>query len=219
MPDFALLHTDDPLGLATAGDIVLTEVNEVLNHDLVDILSEQAVPIPDSAKLIRGIHTLNTSYELRSSDLVIPLGVDVGLNNYRVSSIRASHNSEGYPTVSITAVKPEFGTFHDTPGSYDDVTVTGGFGMVELWGGTCDAPLSSSCNISSQQAVAVAGTDGKIMTAGIVLYAYRKEATLEGYSVVAIPASGQQTSEDERKGREGWNIVARGWTDYLVASE
>lgn len=217
MPGFALVHTDDKLGLATAGDIVLTEAREALAREVVDILSEQAVPIKGSAKKIKGVWTFTSSYELKDTNLVVPLGVDVGADSYRIRAVRASCNAEGYPTVTLTAVKPAEGSFQDTPGTYGSLTITGGFGVVDLWGGTCDQPTESSCNISSQQALAVAGTDGNILTLGMVLYAYRQECTLAGYTAVTIPIDSIETSDDTNKEREGFSSFAKSWNTYLVA--
>lgn len=215
MPDFALLHTDDPLGLATASNIVLTDVNEELVKQLVDVLSEQSVPIAASAKLVRGIWTLRTSYELVDDTITLPLGVNVGEDGYRISAIQAQCSEEGYPTVNVTSVKPEAGTFGDTPGTYGSLTVAGGYGVVELFGATCTQPQSSSCSISSQQAIASVG--GVIQTAGLVLFAYRKECSLEGFSDVTIPAGGKDTTDGTRGGRSAFDGLYKSWTAYLVA--
>lgn len=218
MADFALLHTDDPLGLATAGDIVLTDVSETTNKDIVDILSEQAVPIPDSAVSIRAITTLSVSYELRSSDLVLAFGTDVGTNGYRISAVSTNHSAEGYPTVQVTAVKPATGTFADTPGTYTSLTVPGGFGVSSLWGATCTSPTASTCSVSSSQAVAISGTSGAIMTEGLVLYAFRQECSLTGYDAITIPVGAIEKTSDDKGGREAFGTVSKGWTAYLVSA-
>ena len=216
MPDFALLHTDDPLGLATADNIVLTDVTEELNRQIFDVLSEQAVPIPASAKAVRGVHTLRTSYEVTDSSLVLPLGVNVGSNGYRISAVQVTASEEGVPQVNVTAVKPEQGSFADTPGNYNDLTVPGGYGVVALFGGTCAQPQSSRCSISSQ--MAIASVQGEILSGGLVLYAYRQECTLEGYTDVTIPASAHETTNATRGGRTAFGEKYKSWTAYLVGS-
>lgn len=215
MPDFALLHTDDPLGLATADVIVLTDVNEELNRQLFDVLSEKAVPIKASAKVVRGVHTLRTSYEVVSGSLVLPFGVNVGSDGYRISAVQASASEEGVPVVNVTAVKPEAGTFGDTPGTYTALTVAGGYGVVEKFGGTCTEPHASRCSVSSQMAMASVG--GDILTGGLVLYAYRQECTLEGYTAVTIPAGAMETTVATRKGRTTFDDNYKSWTDYLAS--
>lgn len=217
MPTFTLLHTDDKLGLATAGDIVLTEAREVTTKEVVDILSERAVPLKDSAKQIRAVTTFTAGYELRDDSLVLPLGVDVGINDFRISAVRVQCSAEGYPTVSVTAVKPAAGSFAATPGTYGSLTVMGGFGIVNLFGATCTQPTESSCNISSQQAMAIAGTSGEILTEGMVLFAYRKDCSMAGYTEITIPVAGVETSADDNKVRAQFAGQAKSWVEYLIS--
>jgi len=220
MPVFSHAHTDDPLGLATAGDIVLVSVSPERQFEVVDMLSELAVPLKSSAVKIRGVIATTIDYELKAASLVIPLGTDIGTDDYRIASISANCNANGYPTVSVVAIRPEAGSFAATPGSYGNLTVVGGFGVVNLWGSTCTQPISSTLSISSQRAIANHHTTGVILTLGMVMYAYRKDVTIEGYTDITIPVGAILSSDnnaDPKTSREAYNTFRVSYTDYLIA--
>ena len=106
MPTFAHAAGDDPLGLAVAGDIVLTNLTgPVLVKQLVDLLSEQGVPLKTSAVLIEGIYQITCNYELKSSQLVLPLNAAVGANGYRVQSVDMVNMKAYAKQIQATAVE------------------------------------------------------------------------------------------------------------------
>lgn len=218
MPTFSHAASSDPLGLATAGDIVLIDVSPEKKFDIIDILSEEAVPLKSSSKAIRGVIEVTINYELKSSSLEIALGVDVGSNGFRVFGISLSNSPDGYPQVSVTAIKPVSGSFADTPGNYGSITIPGGFGVVALYGATCSQPISSSMSISSQRAIAIHHTDGTILTQGLVLYAYRMEASIEGYTAITAPAGAKVSAQTDpnKTGREAFNTHSISFTLYIV---
>ena len=220
MPLFAHAHTDDPLSLATEDDIVLVGVREVLGHGIVDLLGEKGLYVTgsDAVKRIEGVYTLTTTYELKSTALAFNLNADIG--GYRVQNVSVNCTSRTFPQVTITSVKPGNGSFCAVlAGGVNTVTISGGFGMVNLWGATCTEPISSTMNIGGQTAMAIAGTSGEILTLGLAVYGWKKSCTLEGY---VLPTLGDGTYQSEGtddlpvSARDGMKTYSKGWQADLA---
>lgn len=220
MPTFGHAAADDPLGLATDDGIVLVDVNEVLNQSIVDVLDHSGVLLTGSGAVvpIEGIYTLTCQYELqKTGGISVALNSDIG-TTYRVFGINANCSSRTFPTVSVTALKPGAGSFATVLAAGScSVAIAGGFGVVNLWGATCASPISSSLSISAQQASAISGTTGVILTAGLAVFGWRKDCTLEGFVAPTLALSGvYESASSEKTSRDGFQIFSKSWRADLA---
>lgn len=212
---FALTAGDDPLGKATAGDIVLTSVSGGAKKNYVEMLAENGVYIKDAAKSITPITEKQISYELRSSSLTIPLGALI--DDWVVTSLSASCTSRGYPTVSVTAIKFSSNAKYKTPpAAPGSVTIAGGFGVVDKFGATADKCISSQMSVQMQSADRMADSDADYMDEGYTQYGFKKTVTVECYSTPEVSADGLVTEDDGGSmGRTEWGTQRLSFFEYL----
>lgn len=225
MGDFAHLHTDDVTGLATAGDIVLVDISGGAKRDFVEMLSEKGIYIPAAAKSIKPVEEYQISWELRSSDLEIPLGALVN-TSYLFTALSVSCDSGKYPTVNGTVIK--FSNDNKfiaalsagTVGGALSETISGGFGLVNKFGvtGTIRG-LSSSMSISMQAAERMEEESGDYLQDGYVQYGFKKEVTIESYTQVnestGLPSGAVWTNRPTKTSREGFKIFTTDFFLYL----
>lgn len=218
---FAHAHTSDPLGLATASDIILVGVSGGVRKEWVEVLSELGVYIKDAALTpfaIKPVEEFTIEYEVRKSSLVIPLGVMVN-TNYLVTSASAKSDSSSYPTASVTVIKfSNVNKLLATPSAPGDLTVIGGFGLVNKWGATVTGGISASTSISMQQVEAMEETSGDYMQEGYVQYGFKQECTIESYTVLSDANCGtgtHVTSRDTGTGRDKLKTFSVSFFKYL----
>lgn len=207
---FAHLHTDDPLGLATAGDIVLADLQGGDKVSFVEMLSELGIYIPDAAQAIKPVTEKRITYELRSSTLTIPLGVLVN-TSWLVTALSVGCNSSGRPTVNVTAIQfSDPSKYMAPPVVPDPIEIVGGFGLVNKWGCTTnDDGISSSMSISMSQSEAMEETSGDYLEEGYLQYGFKQDVTLEAFSAITPPVGAKVTDADnatsKRDGRKTYS--------------
>ncbi len=217
MPRFSHTTEADPLGLAIAGDIILVDATPVIKSDIVDLISEAGIALKSSGKMIGEIKEVTLTYELKSTPLTLALGVDIG--DWRIVSASGNYTAEGYPTINVTAVAADTGTFA-TGVSHGAITFPGGFGMpTSFFGATVSSGISGSASVNGQIAKAIADNTGKIMLEGIAVYGFRGvDVTIEAYNPIARPSGCIQTSksDDYKSGREAFEVFSIAYRRYLI---
>lgn len=220
MPNWSHAADSDPLGLAVADDIVLVDVSPVLSADVVDILNEEGIVLKSSGKKVGEVHEVTITYELKAASLVLALGVDI--EDLRVVSASGNYSAEGYPTVSVTAVKGAGSTTFATGKDHGTITFPGGFGVpTTFFGATVTGGISASASVSGQVAKAIGGNTGNVLADGLVVYGFRGvDVSVEAYSAIAVPTGAIQTSKSDtvRTGRESYEIHSLGFRQYLVSN-
>lgn len=213
---FAHAHTDDPLGLATAGDIVLVDVSGGERKNYVEMLSELGVYIAAAAQAIRPVEEYQVQYELRSSTLTIPLGALIN-TNYAVTGLQVGCGSEKYPSVSANIIKFSNANKYLAPVSVPSaIAITGGFGLVNKWGATVTGGISSTMSISMQSVDALEETSGDFLEDGYCQYGFKQDVTIESYNLVSSLGTGAKvTSRDAKTGRNGLKTFSVQFFKYL----
>ncbi len=228
--EFAHLHTDDPLGLATAGDIVLVNVSGGIRRDFVEMLSEKGIYVPAAAQAIKPVEEFQVEYELRSTALTVPLGQLVN-GSYLVTALSAQSDSGKYPTVTVTVIKFSAtnklltSVLAETVSSALSQDITGGFGLVNKYGvsGTIRG-ISSSMSISMQAAERMEETSGDYLQSGYVQYGFKREVTIESYTEVGSGATvsgvsgAKVTARDTKTARDGYKTFSVSYFEYLGVS-
>lgn len=218
---FAHAHTDDPLGLATASDIILVSVSGGVRKEWVEVLSELGVYIKDTTltpKAIKPVEEFTIEYEVRKSSLVIPLGVMIN-TNYLITSVSAKSDSGSYPTARATVIKfSNANKLLATPSAPGDLTIVGGYGLVNKWGATVTGGISASTSVSMQQVEALEETSGDYMEEGYVQYGFKQEITIESYTALSDANCGTAThvtSRDTGTGRDKLKTFSVSFFKYL----
>ncbi len=218
MVDFAT-QTADPFGLGVIDDdgIVVTDIVGGPRREQVEVLAGNAKYIEDAVVNLRPIEEWSVSYELRVGTLTVPFGALLN-SAYLVTSFSASTSSDGYPTASVTAIKPSAaGMIKAYPASVT-LGIGGGFGVVEKFGMTSASSfISTGVSISMLTAEAMHETSGDFETAGIYHYGFKQEVTGEAYATITLPGDARLTDSDTREGRDSWTTYAASWWRYLDA--
>lgn len=215
MPTFSHTHASDPLALATAGDIVLVDQTPAIKREIIDILSEASKPLADSAKTIRGVVEVTVNYELKSTALTVQFGANVN-TDWRIISASYNAGAGQYPTLSLTAIKPESGSFA-TAIAVGSLEFPGGFGLLTtLFGASCAAPISCTASVSGQTVMAITHDTGAILAEGLSVYGHRADISIEGYSAITgIDPSLVVSSGGPSSGREAYGRYSLGFRKYL----
>lgn len=213
---FAHAHTDDPLGLAIAGDIVLVDVSGGVRKNYVEMMSELGIYIPSAAHEIRPVTEYQISYELRSSTLTVPLGVLIN-TDYVITALAAASKSDGYPNVNATVIKFSSPDKYLAPATAPSaIAISGGFGLVNKWGLTSTDGISSNMSISMQSVDALEETSGDYLEDGYTQYGFKQDVTFESYSLIAsVPSGGKLVSRDAKTGRNGLKTHSLNFFKYL----
>jgi hypothetical protein len=215
MTTFAHAHTDDPLGLATAATIILTDVRGGERNQFVEVFDATAAYLAAAAQAIKPIEEWQIDYEiLATGSLVVALGSLVNID-YLVTGLSANSRSDGYPTASLTAIKLSSAAKFVATGT-GSITVTGGFGLVNKLEATFSKGISSSLSLSMQTAEALEETSGDYLDEGYTLYGMKKECQVEAYDAITIPVAGKQTASDlANSGRTAWGTQTASWFEYI----
>ena len=218
---FAHAHGDDPLGLATASDIILVSKSGGVRKEWVEVLSELGVYIKDAALTpfaIKPVDEFTIEYEVRKASLVIPLGVMVN-TDYLVTAVSAKSDSSSYPTARVTVIKfSNANKLLATPSAPGSLTVVGGFGLVNKWGATVTGGISASTSVSMQMVEAMEETSGDYLQEGYCQYGFKQEITIESYTALTdenCGAATHVTSRDTATGRDKLQTFSVSFFKYL----
>ena len=219
MPDFAIVSSDPfNLGTINSDGIIVTDIAGGPRNDFVEVLAGNARYIEDAVVILRPREEWTVSYELRTGTLTVPFGVALN-GSYLVTSFSASSSNDGYPTASITAIKPSSAGMIKAY-SFGAITLAsiGGFGIVNKYGMTAASSfISSTISISMLTAEALHETNGNFETAGLYHYGFKKEVSGEAYGAITLPGTGHVTDDDIRESRDGWKTYAASWWEYMDA--
>lgn len=213
-------HGDDPLGFATAGDIVLVDLSKGNVFDRVELLAETGFFINDGdapVLLQKFSEHANMTYELKKSNLSIPLGTKIN-TSWVIQSLTVDY-SPGWPRVSISAMKLKNTNalaLKGTPGTYNAL---GGYGACDTFSVTgSPSPLSAQFSISfdTLEAMGVGANAGKFLDGGYMMKNWRKNYKLDSYEAFAPPVGSHLTEEVTNTSREGWKIYSKSWFTYVT---
>ena len=214
-------HTDDPLGMATAGDIVLVDLSLGPVIERVEMLAETGFFIDTTGppKLLNKFtRQANIVYELRSSNLALPFGAVIN-TDWIIQQCSVDYNGTAYPRVSLSVLEltdaASLGV-KGTPGSY---TALGGYGAVDVFSVTGSAPVSSQFSISFRtiEAMGVNSDAGKFLPGGYFMWDWRKNYRLDSYETYSAPSGVHATEAPVRTNREGLKIFGKSWFTYVLS--
>jgi hypothetical protein len=186
-----LAHTDDPLELATAGDIILTSKTSGVKRSFVEAASETGKYNQSAITTVRPFTEYTLEYTLRSSNLVLPFGAAVN-TNYFIFSASVTQSPEAHVKVSVVAREYTSAAMYDATNSPNvTVTVTGGFGIVDVQGFTLTGcPQVSNYTVGGEETGTIHATSGDFCTGGILLHRLKKTITVETTGTVSASPSG-----------------------------
>jgi hypothetical protein len=186
-----LAHTDDPLGLATAGDIILTSKTSGVRNSFVEAPAETGKYKQSAVVTVRPFTEYTLEYTLRSSNLVLPFGAAVN-TNYFIFSASVTQTPEAHVKVSVVARQYTSAGMYDASNSPDvTVTVTGGFGVVDVLGFTLTGcPQVANYTVGGEETGTLHATSGDFCTGGILLHRLKKTITVETTGTVSASPSG-----------------------------
>lgn len=181
-----LAHTDDPLGLATAGDIILTGKTYGVRNTFVEAAAETGKYKQAAVKTIRPFTEFTLSYQLRSSNLVLPFGAAVN-TNYFIFSASVTQKPDAYVTVQVVARQYTSAGMYDASSSPDvTVTVTGGFGVQDTTGFTiAGCAQTANYSVGGEETGTLHATSGDFCTGGIMLHRLKKTWTVESTGAIS----------------------------------
>lgn len=217
-----LAYTDDVLGIATENDILLVSTSGGVRRSFVEAPGESGKYSQTYIKTVQPHEEYVNEYELRSSNLALPFGVPVNTDYFLISA-NVTEASNAYVRVSVTYRK------FSAPGKFDadaspdvTVTVTGGFGVVDVLGVTLSGGCAQSATYSVGGELAgentLTATTGDFCTGAIMLHRLKKTCTIETTGTIsALPSGANATAPlDVRKDNTGeLHITSAAWFSYL----
>ena len=218
-------HTDDPLGLATAGDKILVSCSVTPVKDYVETLAETGYYVQTGSGvtgapflMLKFSNRASMTYELRSTSLEIPLGAKIN-TDWVIESLTVNYSSNSYPSVSLTALELVTATapvWHGVPGTY---TALAGYGALDLF--TLTTPAESAQFSFTQamlEAMDINANGGKHLASGLVFHNMRKNYRLTSYETFNVPTGGISTGEPIESRRDNFKLFTREWFTYVQAS-
>jgi len=220
-------HTDDPLGLATAGDKILTSLEIGPVKDYVELLAETGFYVNTGSGvtgapflMLKFAQRATMSYELRSTSMAIPLGAKIN-TSWVLESMSVDYGGEKYPTVNLTALQlnnTSAPVWHGTPSTY---TALGGYGAVDIGasGFNVTTPAESGTISFSQamlEAMDIGANAGKYLDSGLTFHNMRKVYRLTSYETFSVPTGGISTGEPVVSRRDGYKLFTREWFTYVT---
>jgi hypothetical protein len=217
-------HTDDPLGLATAGDIVLASLDIGNVYDRIEMLAETGFQIDDAdvpLLLQKFSRQASIVYELKKATLglVLPFGAVIN-TDWVIQQATVDYNSGAFPRVSLNVLELVAAASLAVHGDPGELTVVGGWGAVDDFDVTgSPQPVSSQFSIAFQtlEAMDVGANAGKFLSGGYLMWNWRKQYRLDSYTDFTPPATGHVTEAPVRTSREGWKIYSKSWYEYVTA--
>lgn len=183
-----LAHTDDPLGLATAGDIILVSKTFGARKSFVEAAAETGKYKQSAVVTIRPYTEYTLEYELRSSDLVLLFGQAVA-TDYVIFGCNVTQSNAAYVRVSVNVRKYTLIAMFDAANSPEvTVTVAGGFGVVDTTGWTLSGcPQVANYSVAGEETGTLHATSGDFCTAGVLLHRLKKTWHIETTGTVTTP--------------------------------
>ncbi len=213
-------HTDDPLGYATAGDIVLVDCSKGDVYDRVDLLAETGFFISDNdapVLLQKFSQQASLTYELKKTNRSIAIGAKIN-TDWVIQSLTVDY-SPGWPRVSISAFKLVNASAFAVKGTVSPYLALGGYGACDVFGTTGAVPLSGQYSISFDvlEAMGVGSDAKKLLNGGYLMWNWRHNYKLDSYDDFTLPAGAQLTEAPKNTGRDGWNVYSKSWFNYVTS--
>ena len=219
-----LAHTDDPLGLATAGDIILVSKAFGVKNSFVEAAAETGKYSQTAVKAVRPFTEYTLEYELHSSSLVLPFGAAVA-TDYVIFGCSVTMSNQAYVRVSVNVRKYTLIAMFDGTNSPDvTVTVLGGFGVIAgptttILGATVTGcPQSASYSVAGEETGTLHATSGDFCTGGVLLHRLKKTCTVETTGTIsALPAAANATQPLDVRGDNSGelHVTSSSWFEYL----
>lgn len=213
-------HGDDPLKLATAGDIVLANLSVGDVYDRVEMLAETGFFINDNdapVVLKKFEKVADITYELKNNNLSIALGAKIN-TDWIIQSLTVDY-SPGWPKVSLRAAKLKNANAYATKGAPGSYTALGGYGACDTFSVTgTPAPVSGQFSISvdALEALGVGAKAKQLLDGGYLQRNWKKNYRLDSYEDFTIPVGGHMTDAPTVSSREGWKIFSKSWFVYVT---
>lgn len=213
------ITSSDPLNLASAGVINLKKLTPTTPRNYVEPLLSSGLFSAGGLKMIKPLEQWDIIYELLdTASLTIAFGAAIN-TNYLVTAFQCSCGPDKYPEVTLTVIKPSSASMIKAYGSSIDITVVGGFGLVNVYGATAAADfLSSQCSVSMQSLEGMDETSGDFMVDGIYRYGFKQECSAEAYGAITIPGTAHASPNapsTPTESAEGFQIYSAAWWTYL----
>lgn len=213
-------HSDDPLGYATAGDIVLVDLSIGDVYDRVELLAETGFFIDDTdapVLLEKFSKQANITYELKKSNRSIAIGAKIN-TDWVIQSLTVDY-SPGFPRVSISAMKLVNASAHAVKGTISAYTALGGYGACDTFGTTGAVPLSAQYSISfdTLEAMGVGASAKKLLDGGYLQWNWRHNYKLDSYEDFTLPSGTHMTEAPSNSSREGWKVFSKSWFKYVTS--
>lgn len=182
---------DDPLALATTGDIILTGKTYGVRNTFVEAAAETGKYVQSAVKTVRPFTEYQLSYELRDADLVLPFGAAVN-TDYFIFNVSVTQKPDAYVTAQVTVRKYTSASMYDASNSPDvTVTVSGGFGIQDTTGFTiAGCPQTANYTVGGEETGTLHATSGDFCTGGVMLHRLKKTWTVESTGAISGTPSG-----------------------------
>jgi hypothetical protein len=218
MAEMTYFAPTDLLDLADGTNVILAGNGGGARKQYVEVFAATGAYIADAAVATRPHDEFTVEYELVGGSLVLNVGEAVN-TDYFITGISANCGSEQYPRVSVTFLKFSAANLFNSGSKKATITITGGFGVVNLFGATAEGAISSSLSLTTQQVETLASTSGDYQEGGYAIYGLKQECQIESTTAISLPADGKETSSDERASSTGAKTYSKSWFEYLFPAE
>jgi len=214
MAEMSYFGPSDLLGLADGTNIILVSSGGGARRQYVEVYAANGAYLSGAAVAIRSRDEHSVEYQVIGGELVLPIGTAVN-TSYFITGVSVQCSSDSYPRVSITFLKFTNANMFNTGSKKTTITVTGGFGVVNLWGAMAAGAISSSMSLQSQTVETLAPTSGDLQEGGFALYGLKQECSVESTTAITLGANAVETASDTRAGSTAATIYSRSWFEYL----
>lgn len=218
MAEMTYFDPDDLLGLSDVADIILVSNVGGARAQHVEVYAANGVYLEAGVVPIRPREEHTVEYQLIGGTIEIPIGEAVN-TSYFITGVSCNCSAESYPRVSITFAKFTNANMFNTGSKKATITLTGGFGVVNLFGATAVGAISSSMSLGTGTVETLASTSGDLQEGGFALYGLKQTCSIESTTAISLPALGHSTAEDEKASSTGASTFSKSWFEYLYEPE
>lgn len=213
MPEMTYFAPNDLLGLANGTSIIIASNAGGERKQYTEVLGNTGAFITTAPVAVRPHEEHSIEYEVLSGDLTVNVGQAVN-TSYFVTGLSVSCSAESYPRVSVTFVKFSNVNKFNTGSKKCTIVISGGHGVVNLYGATAAGAIGSSMSLSSQAAETISPTGGEFQEGGYGMFGIKQDCSIESTTAITIPVAGFLVSANTRGGNSGATVYSSSWLQY-----
>ncbi len=218
--------TADPLEIGTVDGIIhLIGVRGGPQKEFHEVMGGAGKYRSDGVVVLRPVGVYQISYELLAgASLTLAFGVAVN-TNYLITGANVNCADSDYPQVTVDVLKPSAANLIAAYSGTIELTVAGGFGVVNKFGSTSTGGFAaSSCSIEMlaidvpNEVASGSPATSDYCVGGIYRYGFKKSCTAQARGALILPGTARATEPATiEESRDGVKLYNASWWEYMDA--